>query len=169
MQANQKTPHQNDSASNPSSTDPLTEAIREIEAALAGDRLPEKTDQDSPSVFQDASAQEGQSENLFEPEFHSMESNVSRRNLEQESSFYEFYPDTSLETKSTFEDVFPESEYFDDSFNHAHPESEPQSSSPYEVKPQKAIINRLKNKQDLTDAIVLQTILNRRPFPPRQH
>ena len=147
--------------------DPFQEAIRDIEAALRGE-VKTDTEPNSRSTFQEASTQPTPKEARYESEFHSMESPISSKNLENETNFQEFYTEKPLETRSTYEDSFPESKFFDDSFKHAHPEQRDTSTQPPKSKRAKSVKSRLKNKRDLTDAVILQTILNRRQFPPRR-
>ena len=166
MQANQKAQNPNDPSPDAPPTDPLQEAIREIEAALRGEAPQREPTQDSRSTFQEVTVPQEKVKERVEPEFHSMESEFSKRNLEKETSFKEFYSDKTLESQFTYEDSFPESAFFDDAFSHAHPDSEVQTSNPNKKQQKRAIKDRLRNKQDLADAVILQTILNRRPFPP---
>lgn len=169
---NKKAPAPGSKSPDSPATDPFQDAIREIEAALRG-RVEEPASSDtasSPSTFQDASREpRPRKVRPREPEFHSMESPISSRNLESESGFKESYSSKILESKTTYEDIFPKSTYYDDDFKHAHPEPEVAKKAIGRNKRSHSIRTRLKNKEDLVDAIVLQTILNRRSFPPRRH
>ena len=164
-------PQTADPSSNEAIRDPLQEALREIESALRGEPLPPKQPppSDKPQKA-DPIPELKPSKPRYEPEFHSMESSIPSRELESKTTYSETYIDKSLEKKTTYEDTFRTSKYFDDSFSHAHPDdalpenqldqSDLPTSSPHPLR------ERLKNRDSLAEAIVLQTILTRRSFPP---
>lgn len=147
--------------------DPLQEALREIEAALRGEPLPSQQPQ---KKAQDPIPESKSSRPAHEPEFHSMESSIPARDLESKTTFQESYSERMLEKKTTYEDTFKKStEYYDDVFKHAHPdmstEKELKVAKPSKEHP---LRKRLKDKNGLKEAIVLQTILTRRSFPPER-
>jgi|GEM_PF-4580450 len=154
--------------------DPLQEAIREIEAVLRGEPPPsQQPQQQQPTSLpekKDPIPEVKSKRPAYEPEFHSMESSIPSRELESKTTFTESYSQKTLEKKTTYEDSFRTSEYYDDTFKHAHPEpsGSSQSQKPHRVKKEHPLRSRLKDKKGLAEAIVLQTILTRRSFPPRR-
>ena len=169
MQGNKKSPT---STSQTSTTPTLQEAIREIEAALRGEPLPSQQPQEpSPAPKKrDPIPELKSSKTSYEPEFHSMESSIPSRELESKTTYTEVYSHKSLESETTYEDSFRTSSYFDDSFRHAHPDttSKEVTVSNYEKPADKGhpILKRLREKNGLAEAIILQTILTRPTFPP---
>lgn len=155
-----------DDASQRTTTDPLQEALREIEAALRGQPLQPTTP--SPKPKKDPIPESRSAQPSYEPEFHSMEASIPQRDLESKTTYEESYSNKTLEKKTTYEDSFRKpTQYYDDVFRHAHPDS----SDELEVAIEKQnrdhpLRKRLKSKDGLKEAIILQTILTRRPFPP---
>ena len=152
--------------------DPLQEAIREIESVLRGETPPsQQPRQPDPLQEKTDPTREVKSKRpSYEPEFHSMEASIPSRELESKTTFTESYSQKMLEKKTTYEDSFRKSEYYDDTFKHAHPESSDsaQRQKSQRVKKEHPLKSRLKSKKGLAEAIVLQTILTRRSFPPRR-
>ena len=159
-------------------TDPFQEAIREIEAALRGTRAEEDVQSASKTetVFSEPEIKRpsvATPERRHEPEFHSMERPISENRYESDTAFTESYSNKTLESSATYEDAFPESTYYDTNFSHAHPDEEEQSmmvesprvtSSPHSI----SIKARLKDKQEIAEAIILQEILNEPAFKRRR-
>lgn len=152
--------------------DPLQEAIREIEAVLRGDPPPSQQPSQPTALPEkkDPIPEVKPKRPTYEPEFHSMESSIPSRELESKTIYTESYSQKTLEKKTTYEDTFRKSAYYDDAFKHAHPEtsgtSQPQKAQ--RVHKEHPLKSRLKSKKGLAEAIVLQTILTRRSFPPRR-
>ena len=157
------------------SIDPIQEALREIELALKG----ESTESASPSAQSQEPApspidryEETEQTRRLEPEFHSMESSIPDRTLESKTRYAERYSEKLLESQGTYEDQFRTSSYYDDVFKHAHPDETAESTNAYTAKRSTSsyattIRDRLRNKKDLAEAIILQEVLNRPSFKRR--
>ena len=173
--ANKKRPQTTSTSSTGNNgVDPLQEAIREIEAALRGEPLPSQDTQkgsSSPARTKDPIPEIPSSKQTYEPEFHSMESSIPSRELESKTIFAERYSEKYLEKTTTYEDSFRTTGYFDDTFKHAHPirKTEDPEKEKKPVQTEHPLKKRLKTKGGLAEAIVLQTILTRRSFPPRSN
>lgn len=161
-------------SNSPAPSDPLQEALREIQSALRGELPTQQPQQPSPSTSRkDPIPEIASSKRRYEPEFHSMESSIPSRDLESKTTFSERYSEKTLEKDTTYEDNFKKSQqYYDDVFQHAHPDEAKEQNSILEERTSSSvhpIRKKLKNRKGLAEAIVLQTILTRPSFPPRNN
>ncbi len=99
-----------------------------------------------------------------EPEFHTMETKIPERRLESKTKYSEkIYTQTGQEGKKTYDDSFPKSAYYDDSYSHPHNEKAPQDNVERRKKkmPGDILSARLRDKNYLSEAFIIQEILNK--------
>lgn len=104
-------------------------------------------------------------ETTREPEFHSLEKQIPDRTLESRTTFSEkVYENKTLEVSETYEDSFPESEFFDDKYSHAHMDSSSITASRPKKKQKSAseiLRARFQDKNYLSEAFIVQDILGK--------
>lgn len=152
----------------------LEDALREIQEALQQSKKPQRDKQESPAPEQPVLSPTSSSprkttlsphpalQGTREPEFHSLEKRIPERaTLEARTTYSEKILDKgSLEAEKTYEDVFPESSFYDDSYSHAHMETPKQIKKVKAPESPAAILRkRLKDPTYLSEAFVVQQIL----------
>ena len=144
----------------------LEDALREIQEAFQQASQPQKpAPQPEPAPQPKPQPKlERKSRPAREPEFHSLEKRIPDRSLESKTQYSEkILTRGTLEATKTYEDSFPASDFYDDKYSHAHMES----TKPLQVvkrdKPDAAEIlrNRLKDKDYLSEAFIIQQILGK--------
>ena len=153
----------------------LEDALREIQEALQQSRKPaEKTPARQPAETPRLQEPGRSGERKLtpqprrlhseEPEFHSLERRIpDAKSIEAQTRYSEkVYDVGTLESEKTYEDEFPESSFYDDTYKHAHMDA---VSIPENIKtkntasPAAILRKRLKNPDYLSEAFIIQQIL----------
>ena len=163
-QAKSKPQTSGDAASSPPT---LQDALREIQVALEGKpsrgKPVEPTAQPIPlPAHQDARLQLPSSR---EPEFHSLEKDIPDRSLESKTKYStKVYTQTIPDRTKTYEDSFPDSEFYDDTYHHAHMEEAPIDTLAIKKKDKSHatfLRSQLRDRNYLSEAFILQQILGK--------
>ncbi len=155
---------------NPQAPPTLADALREIQEAL---QQPQKNREappvEQPTVLPQSSKPRSTTlsspPNLNkkrEPEFHSLEKRIPEKaTLESQTKYSEKILDKgTLESSKTYEDVFPESAFYDDSYSHAHMDTvKTVKKAKAQKSPAEILRKRLKDPTYLSEAFVIQQIL----------
>lgn len=138
----------------------LEDALREISEALQSRPTQEPVALPEPEPQRPVKKPK---KKVVEPEFHSLESDIKEHRLESKTRYSERILETApLESQTTYEDSFPESKFFDDTYRHAHMEASDRTTllAPKKQEdPASLIRSKLKDKNYLAEAFVIQQIL----------
>lgn len=141
----------------------LEDALREIQEAFQQANQPQQPEPVSEPTPEPKPKKKHKQLPAREPEFHSLEKRIPDRTLESKTRYSEkVLTGGTLESAKTYEDSFPTSEFYDDTYSHAHMEA---SSEPLMVVKKKSkgaadiLRERLMNKDYLSEAFIIQQIL----------
>ncbi len=150
----------------------LADALREIQEALQQARQPQMESQETPAAEPQTTTipkptdrklvTQSKLQRKIEPEFHSLEKRIPQTPTLEDRTKYskKILGKGSLESTKTYEDVFPESSFYDDNYSHAHMEAAPKSKKKKAPESHaERIRKRLKDPAYLSEAFIIQQIL----------
>lgn len=154
----------------------LQDALREIQEAFQEAQTKRESPEPEPQAPTEQPARtqlprlaptpsRAKKETTIEPEFHSLEGQIPERRLESKTTYSEkVYEGNTLEASQTYTDSFPDSEFYDDKYSHAHMDSSSTPVSKAKKKQRSAseiLRARFKDKDYLSEAFIVQDILGK--------